>query len=88
MIDEEDKTLSIRRQCDLIELGRSNYYYQPKGWSSQELEVMRVIDEVYTEHPYYGTRRMSKVLEARGYCQQGWKTAYKRRSQIINLILI
>lgn len=67
MIDEEDKTLSIRGQCDLIELGRSNYYYQPKGWSPQELELMRVIDEVYTEHPYYGTRRMSKVLEARGY---------------------
>src|SRR6202453_3340679 len=67
MIDQEDTTLSIRTQCNLIELPRSNYYYQPKGWSPLELELMRVIDEVYTQHPYYGTRRMSKVLEAKGY---------------------
>lgn len=67
MIDEEEKTLSIRSQCNLIGLARSNYYYQPKGWSPLELELMRVIDEVYTEHPYYGTRRMSKVLKTKGY---------------------
>lgn len=67
MVDQEDKALSIREQCKLIELPRANYYYQPKGWSPEELEVMRVIDEIYTEHPYYGTRRMSKALEVLGY---------------------
>lgn len=67
MVNQEDKTLSIREQCKLIELPRANYYYQPKGWSTEELEIMRIIDEVYTEHPYYGTRRMSKALEVLGY---------------------
>ena len=67
MIDKESDLLSIRDQCVLIELPRANYYYQPKGWSSEELAVMRLIDEVYTAHPYYGTRRMSKVLEEHGY---------------------
>jgi len=67
MIDREDGLLSIREQCELIGLERSNYYYQPKGWSAEELEVMRVIDEVYTEHPYYGMRRMSEALKALGY---------------------
>lgn len=67
MVNQEDKTLSIREQCKLIELPRANYYYQPKGWSIEELEIMRIIDEIYTEHPYYGTRRMSKALEVLGY---------------------
>jgi len=67
MIDQEDTTLSIRTQCNLIELPRSNYYYQPKGWSPEELKLLRMIDEIYTEHPYYGTRRMSKVLQALGH---------------------
>lgn len=67
MIDSEDSTMSIRGQCELIDLPRSNYYYQPIGWSPEELELIKIIDEIYTEHPYYGTRRMSKVLEARGY---------------------
>lgn len=67
MIDFEGSTMSIRSQCELIDLPRSNYYYQPVGWSPEELKLMKIIDEVYTEHPYYGTRRMSKVLEGLGY---------------------
>jgi putative transposase len=67
MVDREDGLLSIREQCELIALTRSNYYYQPKGWSAEELELLRVIDEIYTEHPYYGARRMSKALEALGH---------------------
>lgn len=59
--------MSIRSQCELIGLARSNYYYEPKGWSPSDLELMRVIDEVYTEHPYYGTRRMSKALQSQDY---------------------
>ena len=67
MIEKEDEGLSIRAQCELLELPRANYYYQPKGWAPDELDLMRVIDEIYTAHPYYGTRRMSKALEALGY---------------------
>jgi putative transposase len=67
MIDREDGLLSIEEQCDLLGLKRSTYYYQPKGWSPEDLEVMRVIDEIYTEHPYYGMRRMSQALKAVGY---------------------
>ena len=64
---EEDKHLSIRGQCGLIDLPRANYYYQARGFRPEELGVMRAIDEIYTEHPYYGKRRMSKALEALGY---------------------
>ena len=67
MVDKECEMLSIRGQCELIDLPRANYYYQPKGWSPEELALLRLIDEIYTEHPYYGTRRMSKELEDYGY---------------------
>ena len=57
--------LSIRRQCELLELSRNNLYYKPKPISDTELAVLNKIDEIYTEHPYYGTRRM--IQELRDY---------------------
>lgn len=57
----EDSSLSIRRQCQLLTLSRSNIYYKPKQINEAEL-VAKKIDEIYTEHPYYGTRRMVEAL--------------------------
>lgn len=68
MIDAQEACkLSIAAQCHLLFINRSSYYYKPKPMSSEDLLVMNIIDEVYTEHPYYGTRRMSKCLQALGY---------------------
>lgn len=50
--------LSILRQCKLLDLHRSNYYYVNKGESDFNLELMRLIDEHYHYHPYKGARRM------------------------------
>lgn len=58
--------LSIRRQCELLELSRNNLYYKPKPISNAELAVLKKIDEIYTEHPYYGTRRMIQELKDYG----------------------
>ena len=62
MIDNNCKNLSIARQCDLLLINKSTYYYKPKGLTQRDLEIMKVIDEIYTEHPYFGARRMSKHL--------------------------
>jgi putative transposase len=59
-------SISIRRQCELLELSRSNLYYKPKPISDEQLKVINLIDEIYTAHPYYGTRRMVKELEDHG----------------------
>lgn len=68
MIDAHEACkLSIAAQCHLLLINRSSYYYKPKPMSSEDFEIMNIIDELYTEHPYYGTRRMSKVLQAKGY---------------------
>ena len=67
MINPTDKEISVAEQCKLLSISRSSYYYKPKGLSAEDLELMKIIDEIYTQHPYYGTRRMSKCLQSKGY---------------------
>lgn len=68
MIDPKRKDLSIARQCALLELPRSSFYREPpKGESAENLKLMRLIDEEYTKHPFYGTRQMKKHLRREGY---------------------
>ena len=62
--------LSIQRQCELIELPRSSYYRESTlaGREQPEnLELMRLIDEEYTRHSFYGTRQMRNYLRKKGY---------------------
>jgi putative transposase len=61
-IDWKHARLSVVRQCELLDLSRSSCYYQPAGESDINLELMRQIDRQYLETPFYGSRRMSKVL--------------------------
>lgn len=50
--------LSVRRQCELLGLHRSNWYYEPVPESAEDLRLMRLIDEEYLRHPFVGSRRM------------------------------
>ena len=67
MINSTDKEISVAEHCKFLSISRSSYYYKPKGPSAEDLELMKIIDEIYTQHPYYGTRRMSKYLQSKGY---------------------
>jgi putative transposase len=55
-------TLTVSRQCALLDLPRSSYYYEPVGESEQNLALMRRIDELHLDHPYYGVLRMRSEL--------------------------
>ena len=57
----------MARQCELIGLPRSTYSYQPIGEWSLNIELMHLIDEEYTRHPYYGSRRIRACLHRQGY---------------------
>ena len=61
--------LSIQRQCDLIDLPRSSYYREvpTKQETPENIEIMKIIDKEYTDHPFYGTRQMRNVLMRKGY---------------------
>jgi len=54
--------LSIRRQCELVGLNRSSWYYAPAEESPENLALMRRIDEQYLLTPYYGSRKMAELF--------------------------
>ncbi len=57
----------MRRQCRLMSLNRSTLYYEPKGESEENLQLMRRLDEQFLETPYYGSRQMVYHLKRQGY---------------------
>lgn len=67
LIDPMDEKFTIQEQCTMIDLPRSTYYYSNTGVSSEDLELMRKMDEMYLEDPTRGTRRYSDELRAEGY---------------------
>ena len=65
-IDPNHTQLTIARQAELLGLARRSYYYQPVVNEAEEARLklhLNSIDEIYTERPYYGTRRMQYELE-------------------------
>ncbi|MFT7248272.1 MAG: putative transposase [Arcticibacterium sp.] len=55
-------SLAISKQCELLFINRSSYYYHVNGESSLNLELMRLMDECYLKHPYYGAKKIYKWL--------------------------
>jgi len=68
LIESAHKSLSISRQCALIDLPRSSYYRPGlQGESAENLMLMRLIDEEYMRHPFYGARIIRDWLIKQGY---------------------
>ena len=59
--------LSLTKQCALVGLARSSYYYEPCQEDAANLAIMKGMDQIYTKRPYYGKRRMSVTLKSEGY---------------------
>lgn len=59
--------LSIRQQCRVLSLNRSNAYYEPRPASAHQLALMRRIDETYLLHPSLGSRGMAQTLTRAGH---------------------
>jgi len=67
MIEPDHPKLSVLRQCGLLGLSRASYYRSPSSETKENLELMRIIDEEYTRHPFLGSRGMRKYLRREGY---------------------
>ncbi len=61
-----DPDFAIEKQCDLVGLPRSSYYYTPCPVSPFHLIAMHAMDKLYTDHPHYGKRSMSANLKNMG----------------------
>ena len=68
MIDRDDCGVSVRRQCELLGVSRSGFYYEPLPTDAEELAIMRRIDVLHLECPFYGSRKVCQQLQADG-CQ-------------------
>ncbi len=66
-VDHEHPSLSVVRQCRLLDIGRSGLYYQPKGISEEDLALMKLIDRQYLATPFYGARKIAAWLKSQGH---------------------
>jgi putative transposase len=67
LIEPDHPRLSIARQCALVGLPRSSLSYAAEGESAENLQLMRLLDEQYTQTPFYGVRRMTVWLRQQGH---------------------
>ena len=67
MIEPEKPGPSIVRQCELLAISRSFFYYQPLGENAEGLALMRLMDDAYMECPYYDARQMRRHLQRLGH---------------------
>ena len=73
--------LSVRRQCALLGVSRSSYYYQPCPESIQNLRLMRRLDELHLQHPVYGRPRLTALLQ-----REGWQVNEKRVGRLMKVM--
>ena len=91
MVDKNNGSLSIVRQCRLLGIHRSGIYYRPRPESQQNLDIMRMLDEQYLKTPFYGMPKLKAWLSRQGILINhkrlkrlmkimGWKTLYRYKS--------
>lgn len=79
LVEPSHPELSVRRQCELLGLNRSTYYYVPATESPLNLQLMQLIDEQYMRTPFYGWPRMTVYLRSQGY-----SVNHKRVQRLMN----
>jgi putative transposase len=67
MIEPNNYQISIVKQCELLGISRSGYYYRPRPESPENLAIMRLMDEQYLKTPFYGARRLQAYINDQGY---------------------
>ena len=81
LIEPSHPDLSVARQCALLGLARSSWYYQPAATDLLTQELLDRLDEQYTRTPFYGVRRMTAQLR-----QDGYRVNPKRVRRLLRLL--
>ena len=69
MISRGDSmVVSIKRQCELLKLSRSGFYYQKTQIPDECLDLMEEIDKLHIDFPFMGSRQITRVLQRKGFC--------------------
>lgn len=80
----KDAKLSVRRQCQLLDISRSLLNYVPKGESEENLGIMRIMDELHLKDATAGSRRMRDYLRRKGWPKMS-RTRAKRLMRLMGL---
>ena len=67
LIEPEHRRLGLVRQCALVGIARSSFYYRPVGERAENLRLMRTMDELHLSCPWYGSRQMARALRRMGH---------------------
>lgn len=67
LVDWEDRELPLTVQAELLSVSRASLYYQPVAPSAEEIALKHRIDELYTDYPFYGSRRITAHLRREGH---------------------
>ncbi len=81
MVDKNDP-LSIREQCDMVSIHRSGFYYRPQGESPLNLDIMRLIEAYFLEHPHTGAVTLCAYL----CLSKGYPVNVKRVRRLMRLM--
>lgn len=81
LLEPDHASISLRRQCDLLDLPRSTAYYAPIPESQENLALMKEIDAVYLDNPSYGSRSITAVL-----VNSDWAVNRKRVQRLMRLM--
>lgn len=97
MIDFNNNKLSLKRQCELLDVNRSRIYYSPVATNQEDLDILKLIGQLYFSKPFYGYRKVTIWLKNQGFEINekrvrrlmkivNWKTIYREpRTTISNL---
>jgi len=66
LVERDSHELPLTQQADLLSVSRSGLYYQPREPSAEEIAVKHRIDEIYTQSPFYGSRKIEVQLRREG----------------------
>ena len=67
LVEPQNSPLSLSRQCQLLALPRSSFYYRPVELDARTIQVMHAMDRICTDHPFYGFRRVQEALRRQGF---------------------
>ena len=68
MIEKNHTKLSVRRQCELLQVNRNRLDSRRVKVSAEDELIMRCLDEIYTQMPFYGSRKLQRELRDHGWC--------------------
>ena len=86
MLEKDNLELPLKTQVKLLGISYSSLFYQPVLPSSRELTIKRRIDEIYTAHPFYGSRKITAVLRPEIMVSRPTIQAYMREMGIFALV--